>query len=301
MSYRDRRLARAERLRGWAEKRAARSASSFRSAHEAIAGIPPGQPILVGHHSERHHRRDLERHDSRMRAAFEHQDKAVSMASKADEIERQADNAIYSDDIDAVDRLKEKIAGLEAERERIKVVNRLVRKHGLAGAADQLTEAERTELIKLSAIQAYYQPEKKGFPPYVLSNLGGNISRLRKRLEFLSGGPKPATAQDGQEAATVPQGATATERAGLRVVAAMTTPSRPGKQPRPVWNVFGDLASWRPMLTRAGGTFYRGAFSFWEDPTAEIEMACLEAEADRARVAAPATPPNGEEGTDGQE
>lgn len=195
MTYRDRRLARAERLRGWAEKREARSAAAFKAAKTIADGIPFGQPILIGHHSEKRARRDQEKIHNGMRAGCDHADKAVSMAGKADEIERQADNAIYSDDVDAIDRLQDKIAGLEAERTRIKEVNRLVRKHGLIGAADQLTEAERTELIKLAHIQAYYHPETKGFPPYVLTNLGGNISRLKKRLEYLSGGPaKSATA-----------------------------------------------------------------------------------------------------------
>jgi hypothetical protein len=284
MTYRDRRLARAERLRGWAEKREARSAAAFKAAKTIADGIPFGQPILIGHHSEKRARRDQEKIHNGMRAGCDHADKAVSMAGKAEEIERQAEIAIYSDDVDAIDRLQEKIAGLEAERARIKVVNSLVRKHGLAGAADQLTEAERTELVKLCAIQAYYHPETKGFPPYVLTNLGGNISRLKKRLSYLSGGPaKPAAGQEADPAVSAPPvGATATERAGLRVVASMTTPSRPGKLPRPVWNVFGNLADWRPMLTRAGGSFYRGAFSFWEDPTNEIELACLEYEADTA-------------------
>ena len=36
----------------------------------------------------------------------------------------------------------------------------------------------------------------------------------------------------------------------------------------------GNLADWRPLLIQLGGSWYRGAFSFWEDPTGR----------DRARV-----------------
>src|SRR5688572_11759230 len=150
MTYRDRRLQRAERLRAWAGKRQQKSGSSFARAHAAVAGIPPGQPILVGHHSERRHRRDLDRHDRAMRAGFEHQQKAASMASRADEIERQADRAIYDDDPDAIDRLRERIADLEARRERMKAINKAIRRgDGWSERIEPpLTEQEREDLIR---------------------------------------------------------------------------------------------------------------------------------------------------------
>ncbi len=57
----------------------------------------------------------------------------------------------------------------------------------------------------------------------------------------------------------------------LTVTQAMTTPSRPGKTPRPVWNVTGpDIEAFTDALYRLGGKKYRGVFSFWEDPTDAI-------------------------------
>lgn len=272
MSYRERRERRAERLREWAEKRAQRAAASFKAAHDGIAGIPAGQPILVGHHSEKRHRRDLARHDARMRAGIESEQKAATMTSRASEIERQLDTSIYSDDADAIERLREKLEALEAERERIKAINAAIRKRGLAACGVELSEQEKRELLSIAQHQPYYEPEKNGYPAYKLQNLGGNITRTRKRIAELSGGTSPVAPAAASSAAT------ATERAGLVVSAGMTTPSRPGKQPRPVWTVRGNLAEWRPLLTRLGGSWYRGAFSFWEDPSAEIEAACLESE-----------------------
>ena len=134
MTYRERRTRRAERLRGWAEKRRRKSDASFVAAHNAVAGIPFGQPILVGHHSERRHRADLARCDAKMHAGIEHRDKAASMESRADEIERQADHAIYDDDPDAIDQLRERIALLESQRGRIKTVNADIRKRGFTAA-----------------------------------------------------------------------------------------------------------------------------------------------------------------------
>lgn len=59
--------ARAERFEQYSEHRE-QDAQAAQAGVDAIAQyIPPGQPILVGHHSEKHHRRDLERMDNGMR------------------------------------------------------------------------------------------------------------------------------------------------------------------------------------------------------------------------------------------
>ncbi len=66
----DRAEDRAERFEGYSEKRAA-DADAARRAVDAIAeGIPLGQPILVGHHSERRARKDAERIETGMRRAI---------------------------------------------------------------------------------------------------------------------------------------------------------------------------------------------------------------------------------------
>jgi hypothetical protein len=264
MGYRERRLAKAERLREWSEKRARRSAAAFESARKVADSIPLGQPILVGHHSEKRHRRDVARIDNGMRKGVEHERKAHDMSYRAASIEHAADISIYSDDVDAIERLREKLADLEAQRERMTAANAAYRKAHRAELKAQPSAYERSLMVP--------------HPAYSLQNLGGNITRTRQRLAQLSGQPKRA------EAAKV-EGATATARAGLIVVASMTTPSRPGKQPRPVWNVTGALAEWRQFLIRIGGSWYRGAFSFWENPSEEIERACSEAETPVGEVA----------------
>lgn len=171
MTYRERRLAKAERLREWAEKREAKSAASFKRAHDIADMIPLGQPILVGHHSQRHAERDAERIDNGMRAGFEHGDKARRMHGKAGEIERQADRAIYSDDPDAVEALTARIAELEVERETKKARN----------------AAYRTEhKAELKALTAYWRDQAMPHPSFELTNLSGNIARNKKRLAELS-------------------------------------------------------------------------------------------------------------------
>jgi hypothetical protein len=47
------------------------------SAHQILDIIPPGQPILVGHHSEGRHRRDLARVDRYFQKAGEEDEAAA--------------------------------------------------------------------------------------------------------------------------------------------------------------------------------------------------------------------------------
>jgi len=49
----------AERAAGLAQKHDARSDEAYDRAHKKLDAIPFGQPILVGHHSEKRHRSDL--------------------------------------------------------------------------------------------------------------------------------------------------------------------------------------------------------------------------------------------------
>jgi hypothetical protein len=167
---RERKEARAERLRGWADGRQAKSEAAHAKV-DAIAGmIPFGQPILVGHHSERRARRDQDRIHNGMRAGIEHGHKADSMRSRADNIEAAADRSIYSDDPDAIERLAERVAELEAKRARMKVRN---------------AEYRKTHRAELKELTAYGRDQVVPHSGWELTNLSGNIARNRKRLEAL--------------------------------------------------------------------------------------------------------------------
>ena len=184
MTHRERLERRAERRREWADSRSASSAAALERAHGIADGIPLGQPVLVGHHSERGHRRDLERIESGLRRGFEHADKAAEHADKAAGIESQLAGSIYSDDVDAPERLAERIAELEAERDRIKAYNASCRR----GARDLslLDERQREDLATVARVQSYALGPKGEFPAYALQNLGGNIRRNKQRLEEIT-------------------------------------------------------------------------------------------------------------------
>ena len=57
---------------------------------------------------------------------------------------------------------------------------------------------------------------------------------------------------------------------GVRIEQAMTTPTKPGKKSKPVWVVSGNTFGLEPFFRDNGGKKYRGAWSFFEDPTAKI-------------------------------
>lgn len=85
VARREARLARkADRYGEWAESRERKEAAEHHRVHSLLDGIPAGQPILVGHHSERGHRRTLEKADNAMRRAVENHQMAESHAHKSE-------------------------------------------------------------------------------------------------------------------------------------------------------------------------------------------------------------------------
>ncbi|MFI2434685.1 DUF3560 domain-containing protein [Streptomyces sp. NPDC018693] len=79
---------RTERFSDRAGRAAAASEARHKAALGALDGIEPGQPILVGHHSERGHRRAIDRSDSHMRKSIEEQSKAAHYTHRAEAAEK---------------------------------------------------------------------------------------------------------------------------------------------------------------------------------------------------------------------
>lgn len=186
MTRRERLERKAEKRREWADGRRAKASASFSNARKATEHIPFGQPILVGHHSERRHRNNLAKSDSAMRAGCESLGIAEAHTSKADGLEAQLERTIYSDDADAIERLQEKIEGLEAERDEMKRLNALFRK----GGREALSEKIRVGWDRLVKCCPY---EKVPFPAYALSNSGAEIRRCKKRIENLKSASAPTS------------------------------------------------------------------------------------------------------------
>jgi hypothetical protein len=117
-AYEEKQERKLERYQELASKFSKESDNAYKRSSAISNAIPFGQPILVGHHSEKGHRRDIARIDSLMHKTMEYADKSEYFNSKANNILNPI--AISSDDPDAVTKLKEKLEKLLKERETIK-------------------------------------------------------------------------------------------------------------------------------------------------------------------------------------
>lgn len=186
--YETRLEARRERLEARADKAAGNARAKFDRAMSHIAGIEPGQPILVGHHSERRHRRDLERHDNAMRAAIAEDKKAAHYADRAAAV---GTGGISSDDPEAVDKLNAKLARLEAAQAFMVEANRHVRRVK-AGKAEISAVTARLQELRPNwtddQSRELMSPDfcgRTGFPSYATSNNNAEIHRVKARIATL--------------------------------------------------------------------------------------------------------------------
>lgn len=171
MSTRRERLERkAEKRRDWAGSAATKANAAHDRVHEIADGIPFGQPILIGHHSEGRARRDQARMESGMSAAVELGRKAERHAAAADGIERALATSIFSDDEDAVEQLRAKVERLEAKRAEMKAANTAYRSE------------HKTEL---AAMTPYERSQSVPYPTYSLTNLSATIRTAKQRADQL--------------------------------------------------------------------------------------------------------------------
>jgi Domain of unknown function (DUF3560) len=169
------RAAKAARFRQLAEKHANIATGRHFAARERLEVIPLGQPILVGHHSEKRHRRDLKHIDVHFAKAKEHHDKAGYFRRRAAAAESNV--IIFSDDPDATEKLVDKIERLKKRQGVMKRANHLIRKADREGLAN-LGFSEET----ITKLLAQDFASRAGFPNYALANNSANIRRLEKRL-----------------------------------------------------------------------------------------------------------------------
>ncbi len=184
-AYEAKQTARRDRLQR-ASERARREAETAHGAATRIwDAIPMGQPILVGHHSERRHRRDLSRADRAMRRSLEANKRSKELAGRAAAV---GSAGISSDDPEAVRKLREELDKLEKEQERMKRANGAIRRTAKAGSTAQVTALTALGFPERAARQLL-EPDfagRIGFPDYAVTNNGANIRRVKKRIAELT-------------------------------------------------------------------------------------------------------------------
>ena len=181
----ERKQARADRYRERALQAKAGSTAAYRRSEELTKNIPSGQPILVGHHSEKRHRRALECSWNALGKSVELERKADYYAAKAEAAEHN--RAIYAEDDDAVENLTARVAAMESLQERMKAANRIIK--NLKQTQEEKIEAlcrlgfERRNAEELFVPNCFGQI---GFADFTIRNNGANIRRLKKRLESVA-------------------------------------------------------------------------------------------------------------------
>lgn len=151
--YEQRQEEKRERYAELATKKRAEARRLYEAGTKALKMIPFGQPILVGHHSERADRAYRGRAVGKIDKSFEIANTADYYADKA---ENYGKNGISADDPEAVVKLKEKLAKLQEQQETMKRMNAERRKTG-----------------------------QERVPAFMLTNNNANMRRIKERIAQL--------------------------------------------------------------------------------------------------------------------
>lgn len=181
--FQQKRADKVERFKELAQKAREQSSNAYEHSKNMVSVIPMGQPILVGHHSEKSHRRLLERSWNMMGKSVELNKKAEYYENRAKSVENN--NAISSDDPDALELLRDKLDKLQKKQEFMKAVNKIAKsKLPQAEKVQKIMEFNVSEQNAIKVIEPDYLG-RIGFPQYCLTNNNGNMSRIKQRIEQL--------------------------------------------------------------------------------------------------------------------
>jgi len=162
--------------------KARNEASSQHKKAETIGSlIPFGQPILVGHHSEKRHRADIRKIETAQRKSVEAGNKADYYENKA---KTAADNSsISGDDPAAVVKYKDKMEQLKAIQKKMKSINAYWRKHKSMLGYPGMTDTEAAKIDEKMKT-AYPWVQKSGpYESWQLRNFNAEINRIKRILK----------------------------------------------------------------------------------------------------------------------
>jgi predicted RNA methylase len=168
-----------------AAKTGQKASGLFRQADKISERFYMGQPILVGHHSERGARAAQNRMHNKMDAALKEEKKAEYYSQRAESVEKN--KSISSADEDAIVKLKAKLESISSQQEQMKRANKVAKATKLSGEEKitKLQEQGFSEAEARKILEADYGG-RVGFPAYVLQSNNAEMSRLKKRIEELS-------------------------------------------------------------------------------------------------------------------
>jgi hypothetical protein len=237
----DRAEERAERFEDYRDKRGSDAETAHRAVSAIADNIPLGQPILIGHHSERHARKDAERIENGMRKAVKMWETSKYWQDRAASAIR---NAKYKERPDVrARRIKGIVANkCKQEREKAKAEKWLA-----AWSREELTLEQARHLANYCWLNVYQNPET------------GNHYSAYDVLQ------DDATRYKACPAMTV---------AGVQAIAREVYPRSIARYNRWISHYENRLVYERAMLSAAGGTVADkkapekgGACRCWASPT----------------------------------
>lgn len=177
--FEERRARRIERLQARAAQKEKEGNALVEQSNRMGDAIPLGQPILVGHYTEKRDRAYRARMQGKMRKGLDTLDHAAQLAARATAAEENT--AIFTDDPKATEKLEEKLARLEKQQALMAAANKCVRKNDREGLLDLgFSEARINELFTPDFMG------RIGFPSYALTNNSAQIRNVKKRIAHLN-------------------------------------------------------------------------------------------------------------------
>jgi hypothetical protein len=180
---------RLDRMESRADQLMQQAQSELNRAHQMAQAIPFGQPILVGHHSEKRDRRYRQRIEDTFRRGFEHYQQAKNRQERA--VSAVKHSAISSDDPAAILKLQAKIEQAEQVQTVMKTANAAIRKamkRTYDDPAQRIADLAQELNLSEKRIAGLLKPDfcgRIGFPDFELTNNNANIHRMKKRLDDL--------------------------------------------------------------------------------------------------------------------
>jgi hypothetical protein len=178
-NFEERRQNRVNYAQTQAAKNDKKAEQLYSSAKKMADCIPFGQPILVGHHSEKRDRNFRKKIHNTFGKSFEAQDKAKHYDRKAEAIENNT--AIFSDDPQALEKLQSKLVGLQRNQEFMKAANKCIKRKDKEGflKIPRATEKMWEQLITPDPMK------RVGFAGYALQNNNAEIGRVKQRIALM--------------------------------------------------------------------------------------------------------------------
>ena len=194
-AYEERQDSKREYYESQAAKAHDESDSRYGAAKQLGECTPFGQPILVGHHSEGRHRRDIAKIDNNMRKSVEAMKKAEHYEQKAASV---GTGGISSDDPEAIDKLNAKLKKLEKDHKEMKGINKIVKSKRKNYTDEQKLKDIAEKFPNIEGAEKMLEPDfcgRIGFPSYEMTNSNARMKQVKARIKTLASNAKKA--EDG--------------------------------------------------------------------------------------------------------